>query len=297
MVRMDHQSDRRLRHSLPTPVEVCRPLLAILRLYEVDIRASETYAPLADAFELSGEARAQELGAFKGSRVSNPALPAWPYMVNRAVARARHKSRRWVAPASSTDHAIWRLTKRGERIADTVLKQNPHYHTILLRGWPEVGTEPTTPLTEGDFEEEWESRQMKAIERERIGLLGERLCYDSERARLQDLGRDDLASRVTLVSRLNGKSGYDLLTFDDEGQPIHVEVKTTTLARASGRGFWLTANEIDTAERDPLWNLWRVWDADGKPTIERYGNPIYELPVGWSREASTWHFRPAVGPS
>ena len=154
-----------------------------------------------------------------------------------------------------------------------------------------TGVSRTKALTSGDFETEARLRLAKAAERERIGLLGERLCYERELTRLRDLGRDDLAARVDLISRRNDGAGYDLLTFDDDGEPLHVEVKTTTWSRASERGFWLSQNEHAVAERDDRWRLWRVWDADGDPFVEPLGNPVREAPEGWVTEASAWRFR------
>ena len=153
-----------------------------------------------------------------------------------------------------------------------------------------TGALRTKVLTPDDFETEARLRLAKAAERERIGLLGERLCYERERARLRGLGRDDLATRVDLVSRRNDGAGFDLLTFKDNGEPLHVEIKTTTWTRASGRGFWLSRNEHAVAERDERWCLWRVWDVEGFASIEHLGNPARTLPDGWSKEASGWKF-------
>ena len=152
------------------------------------------------------------------------------------------------------------------------------------------GTLAVRALKAKDFRAEERLRQARAAERERIGLRGEQLCYTQERDRLEAEGRSDLAKRVELVSRRDASAGYDLLTFDDEGHELHVEVKTTTWPRASVRGFWLSQNELRVAEGDSAWRLWRVWDVDGSAEVEPLGNVVQSVPDGWRREAASWRY-------
>ena len=190
--------------------------------------------------------------------------------------------------------ADWVRTQLPERYGPLDAVEVQSYLWIVARiAVPRLtGALRVKAMKPADFETEARLRLAKSAKRERIGLLGERICYERERARLQDLGRDDLADRVDLVSRRNGGAGYDLLTFDGDGEPLHVEVKTTTWARTSHRGFWLSQNEHAVAERDDQWCLWRVWDADGDAEIEPLGNPARSLPDGWTKEPASWHVRP-----
>jgi hypothetical protein len=65
-------------------------------------------------------------------------------------------------------------------------------------------------------------------ENQRRGTQGEKLVDDYERAWLRQHGRYDLASRVQWTARDNGDGlGYDILSFDLDGQERYIEVKTT----------------------------------------------------------------------
>jgi len=65
-----------------------------------------------------------------------------------------------------------------------------------------------------------------------IGDKGEQFVIEYEISKLLKLGRDDLASQVEHVSKTQGDgTGYDIRTFDESGNEIYIEVKTTTGTR------------------------------------------------------------------
>jgi hypothetical protein len=74
-----------------------------------------------------------------------------------------------------------------------------------------------------------------------LGEMAQSVALRSERQRLRHAGRGDLAKRVSDVSN-KPTLGYDLRSFETNGQPRHIEVKA---ARKSGRhvSFYLSANE------------------------------------------------------
>src|SRR5690606_37278310 len=111
-----------------------------------------------------------------------------------------------------------------------------------------------------------------------------------EVARLREAGREDLARDVRLVSMEDDGAGYDLLTFHEDGSERHVEIKTTSWTESSGRCFWLSQNEHLRAERDPSWELWRVWDVRGACRVEELGNIVVDVPDGWEREVASWRY-------
>ena len=83
-------------------------------------------------------------------------------------------------------------------------------------------------------------------------------CDDRCRGLTRD-GRADLAEQVRHVSVLEGDgAGYDILSFDQQGQPNYIEVKTTTGARESD--FFVSAAEVAFSERNAeRYRLYRVF--------------------------------------
>lgn len=94
----------------------------------------------------------------------------------------------------------------------------------------------------------------------KTGLAGEKRVFESEIARLRNKGRADLASKVTWISQeLGDGAGYDILSFDPEGQERFLEVKTTIGHKRTP--FYLTRNERDFAEEAAdRFRIFRVFD-------------------------------------
>ena len=73
--------------------------------------------------------------------------------------------------------------------------------------------------------------------------------------------------------------GYDITSYDENGEQIYIEVKTTTANRIDG--FYLTANEIDKADRyGEKYRLYRVYNLNVKNKtydVEIFnGNELFE---------------------
>lgn len=78
------------------------------------------------------------------------------------------------------------------------------------------------------------------------GRQGEELIFQREKDRLQE-SFPVLARLVIPFFKKNGRAvGYDILSFDDTGKPICLEVKTSTM---SVIGFNLSVKELATAKR------------------------------------------------
>lgn len=76
-----------------------------------------------------------------------------------------------------------------------------------------------------------------------LGLAGELLVVSEEQRRLRAVGRPDLASQVLHVSVVVGDgAGYDIGSFEDDGRPRHMEVKTTRGPRSNA--FLISPNEV-----------------------------------------------------
>ena len=107
-----------------------------------------------------------------------------------------------------------------------------------------------------------------------LGYSGEERVFHHERSVLQQQGRADLADRVRWVSQEDGDgAGYDIASFEPEGRPRLIEVKTTNgWERAP---FHISRNELDVAnERRDEWCLVRVWNFARAPRAFELRAPL-----------------------
>lgn len=91
------------------------------------------------------------------------------------------------------------------------------------------------------------SRKIDYVERERrnraLGKVGEKYVVAFEKRRLRRQGCTDLAHKVEWSSENMGDGlGYDVRSFETEGQDRYIEVKTTNQGKSLP--FYLTANEL-----------------------------------------------------
>ena len=86
---------------------------------------------------------------------------------------------------------------------------------------------------------------MPTVKRHMLGRMGEEYILEREKARLR---RDypALAKLVTPCFKMNNSAGYDILSFDGEGKPYCIEVKTS---KGEARAFRLSRNELSVADR------------------------------------------------
>jgi hypothetical protein len=104
-----------------------------------------------------------------------------------------------------------------------------------------------------------------------IGRRGEELVYRYEQERIRQLGLP--AERVKWVSFDNRNADHDILSVDDDGGDLWIEVKATT--GRDGRFEWSRA-EFELARRKrQRYLIWRVYEADTEtPTLRRFHDPI-----------------------
>lgn len=83
----------------------------------------------------------------------------------------------------------------------------------------------------------------------KLGEAGERFLYVAEQNRLSFAGRDDLAGKVRWVSKEDGDgAGYDILSYDRNGDKRLLEVKTTNGPETTP--FWISRNELEVSEEN-----------------------------------------------
>jgi hypothetical protein len=144
-----------------------------------------------------------------------------------------------------------------------------------------VGTPPT--FSNQPPPEELEQMQLIARkvdvagrdERNRaLGRAGEERALQHERAVLIQHSRDDLARRVRWVAEEDGDgAGYDIASFEPDGRPRLVEVKTTNGWERTP--FFISRNELEVAnERRAEWRLLRLWDFSREPKAFELHPPL-----------------------
>ncbi|CAK1243360.1 MrcB family domain-containing protein [Fructobacillus tropaeoli] len=91
-----------------------------------------------------------------------------------------------------------------------------------------------------------------------VGFFGEKAVLNFEKEKLREY--PDLAEKVEHVSVKQGDGlGYDILSFDEEGNKVFIEVKTTTQGKDAP--FYISNNEVDVALKHPnSYVLYRIYD-------------------------------------
>lgn len=74
-------------------------------------------------------------------------------------------------------------------------------------------------------------------------MIDESAIYEMEKANLIRLGKKDLAAKVEWVSQDDDSLGYDINSFDKDGNEFHIEVKTNSSSKYLD--FYITANELE----------------------------------------------------
>ena len=109
------------------------------------------------------------------------------------------------------------------------------------------------------------------VEREarnrKLGLAGELFVLEYEARRLHALGKKALSDRVEHVSKTRGDGlGFDVLSFEENGMELYVEVKTT--ANSELTPFYISSGEVKFSKDHPEgFRLARVFDFRVKPKM------------------------------
>lgn len=116
-------------------------------------------------------------------------------------------------------------------------KEEVFTSNLTLRSFPDGGfTKLPTPNPK--FEGFDTDFQKKNKEDKELGDLGEELVLEYEKNKLIEKGMSDFADKIRIVK--DGE-GYDIYSFDENGQEIFVEVKTTKGGEKTP--FYLSLNE------------------------------------------------------
>jgi len=156
----------------------------------------------------------------------------------------------------------------------------------------EIGETPELPETTSsgggktDFDKKNQRNKL-------IGNQGEDIVLLAEKRYLQENGRVDLIKYVRPVCREDDGAGYDILSFELDGQEKQIEVKSTTRippATGSRFDFFISANEYEQAHKFSNYYLYVVFDAKStKPKIWRIKNPTHLEPKRLVLKPSAYH--------
>jgi hypothetical protein len=99
-----------------------------------------------------------------------------------------------------------------------------------------------------------------SIEAKRIGDLGEIWVYEQEKKKLIETGFSNLAEKVKHISNDNGDgTGYDIESYDINGNKIFIEVKTTK--NNFNSTFFISRNELERSKKEKdNYFLYRVYN-------------------------------------
>ena len=103
----------------------------------------------------------------------------------------------------------------------------------------------------------------------KVGDAGEQYVYDYEKNKLITCGQKDLADKIVKqYDDLSSFPGYDIQSFDKDGNKIFIEVKSTKTKKKSY--FEISENEINAAKRHGKnYHIYHVTDALINPKITR----------------------------
>jgi len=119
-------------------------------------------------------------------------------------------------------------------------------------------TDLTLTETEVDFTPRTVNYLQNNLENKRIGDLGEIWVIEREKEKLLQANKPKLADKVKHVAKEKGDGlGYDILSYDNNGNKLYIEVKTTK--GNANSTFYITRNELEKSKIEKeFYRLYRV---------------------------------------
>lgn len=144
---------------------------------------------------------------------------------------------------------------------------------------------PAGQASRGESTRQFKARKVRRAseaQTKAIGLAGELLALEYEKASLASAGRPDLAALVDHVSVSQGDgAGYDIRSFNPDGSDRFVEVKTTT--GAANSPFLISANEVAFSEdAGDAFVLFRISSFDKANNFGEFFTVTGPVNKGWA---------------
>lgn len=106
----------------------------------------------------------------------------------------------------------------------------------------------------------------------KVGYLGEKLVFSAEIKKLKDY--PSLQRKVTWLAKNSDAYGYDILSYDKNGNQMQIEVKSTSDQMSDRFDFVLTENERQQAMKLSNYWIYKVFSVDTQPVIYKVKNPF-----------------------
>jgi hypothetical protein len=108
----------------------------------------------------------------------------------------------------------------------------------------------------------------------RLGHYGEQFVLALEKVRLTNRNRADLAQKVEWITKTKGDGlGYDVLSYDEAGNKLFIEVKTTNQGKYFP--FLVSANEVAIPKKlSDSYRIYRVFSFSSQPKLYILSGPI-----------------------
>lgn len=102
-------------------------------------------------------------------------------------------------------------------------------------------------------------------------MIGEEIVFNSEVKRLNDF--NDL--NVEWESKVDDSLGYDILSYELDGTPRYIEVKTTKRNRSNSFSFYTSHNELEKSKVLKNYWIYQVFFSVGQqPVISLIEDPF-----------------------
>lgn len=126
----------------------------------------------------------------------------------------------------------------------------------------------TTRAKITDFEKENKNNKL-------LGNRGEEIVFELEKIWLVQMKLKELSEKVTWVSRTDDSLGYDIKSFEENGQEKFIEVKSTNQSPDSNANFLISSNQYFKAKDIKNYYFYVVFNAKSKrPKIWKIKNPL-----------------------
>jgi len=122
----------------------------------------------------------------------------------------------------------------------------------------EIERKETKPLGKVvDFEKENKINKL-------LGNRGEEIVFNLEKRHLESIGKQELANKIKWVSKEDDSLGYDILSFEENGEEKYIEVKSTSQSENCNANFLISSNQYSKAKRIKNYYFYIVFNTKGK---------------------------------